>query len=347
MISFHPGIQALRKAFGRPWPDVEAAACERWTIAPGAKRYVAPARYLPDQLDRVRNVDFGTAEDIIRSLTGGFDSEEPETLGFRLRDVDLVDGVLYTPGALRHLRERRHRQPMYLRPRDAMNGALYESWVGNRWFGNWLIDDCLTYGLAERFGTPITTAPPFTGHMARYERLLGIAPRRVDCVHFDELLLFRDRSHNADKERRADDIRDLLTATTPAQSHPGVFLLRGDHGQRRILRNERALAEQLHRERGFRIIDPMTSSVDDLITACAQARVVAGVEGSHLVHGLMVMPRGAVLFVIQPPDRVISVLKMTTDRQQQVFAFVVGEGCVDDFTVCWDEVDRTLDMALA
>lgn len=347
MISFHPGIQALRKAFGRPWPDLEAAATDRWTIAPAVRRHVAPARFLPGQLDRVRGVDFGSRDEIVASLRGGFDCTESETLGFRLRNVELADGVLYAPGAVRHLRRRRRRSPIHHTPTEVTRGALYESWVGNRWFGNWLLDDCLTYRLAERFGTPVTTTPRGAGHMARYERLLGIDPKRVDSVRFDELIIFGDMPHNHGKARRADQLRTRLTGAVRPEPHPGVFLLRGEYGERRVLRNERAIAETLRRERGFRILDPMNATVDELIAACAGAQVVAGVEGSQLVHGLMVMPRDAVLFVIQPPDRVLSVLKMTTDRQGQVFAFVIGEGSTDGFTARWDEIDRTLDMALS
>jgi capsular polysaccharide biosynthesis protein len=347
LISFHPGIQALRKAFGRPWPDLEAAATDRWTIAPAVRRHVAPARFLPGQLDRVRGVDFGSRDEVVASLRGGFDCTESETLGFHLRDIELVDGVLYAPGAIRHLRGRRRRSPIHRTPTEVTRGALYESWVGNRWFGNWLLDDCLTYRLAERFGMPVTTAPRAAGHMARYERLLGIAPRRVDAVRFEELIIFGDLSHNQHKAARADQLRTRLTGASRPEPHAGVFLLRGEHGQRRVLRNEQAIAETLRRDRGFRIMDPMASTADELIAACAGAQVIAGVEGSHLVHGIMVMPPGAVLFVIQPPGRVLSVLKMTTDRQGQVFAFVIGEGPTDDFTARWDEIDRTLDMALS
>ena len=100
---------------------------------------------LPGQLERIRGTEFGTPETVRRDFLGGFETHEPPTLGFRLSDVDLIDGVLYGTGAQMHLRPRGQRLPLYRAPIEMPAGALYESWVGNRWFGNWLSDDCLAY----------------------------------------------------------------------------------------------------------------------------------------------------------------------------------------------------------
>ena len=37
--------------------------------------------------------------------------------------------------------------------------------------------------------------------------------------------------------------------------------------------------------RGFRIIDPSKTDVRTIAAACAGARAVVGIEGSHLAHG--------------------------------------------------------------
>ena len=80
--------------------------------------------------------------------------------------------------------------------------------------------------------------------------------------------------------------------------------------------------------------------------ACGGASIVAGVEGSHLVHGLMLMPRKATLMVVQPPERAVSVLKMITDRQGQRYAFVVATGDGVRFSAEWSEIVRTVDLIL-
>lgn len=346
MISFRPSINALRKALKVPPADIEAAAVESWVIGPAITRYIPPATFLPGHLDRVRAAEFGSVADVVRDFTGGYDAVQPETLGFRFRDVDLVDGVLYAPGAERHLRRRQRRLPAYTVPAEVTSGALYESSVGNRWFGNWLTDDCLTYELAERFGAPVTTSMDPRGHVPSYEVRLGLRPKRISRAHFDELILFRDSSHNDDRKARADRCRERLAGAAQAGRHAGVFLLRGSTGERRVLLNEAEIAEKLASRWGFRVLDPSSSELEAIVDACAGASVVAGVEGSHLVHGLVAMPTDATLFVLQPAERVVSVLKIVTDRQGQGFALIIGSAGRDQFVVDWSDVARTMEMVL-
>lgn len=344
-ISFRPAVNAARKVLRSPVPDLESIAVETWRIGPSTTSFIPPAKYLPGQLERIRGTEFGSPDDVVRHLRGGFASVQGETLGFRLRGIDYVEGSLYGKGAARPLRQRERWSPAYIAPSEVIPSAsLYETWVGNRWFGNWLLEDCLTWALAQQFGAPVTTKVPPAGHALEYEELLGMRPRRVGPVHFEELILFRDNANNADRRERANRMRERLASQVAHHSAPGVYLLRGSYGMRRALVNEQDVAARLASERGFRVIDPMTSTVREIVEACAGARVVAGVEGSHLVHGLMVMPPDATLLVIQPPTRAVSVLKLATDRQGQTFAFVVGEGGEDEFTVSFDDLSRTLDL---
>ncbi len=318
---------------------------ERWTISPGGRRFVPPAKFLAGQLERILGTEFGSIEDVVRDLRGGHESPDEDTLGFRVKDVDFVDGVLYGPGCIRHLRQRSRWRPWYRVPAETLSGALYETWIGNRWFGSWLMEDCVSYELARGHGLPVTTAPLSAQvHVSDYEQKLDMNPLRVSAAHFDELIVFRDSAGNQGKRLRAQQMRDRLVSNVSYKSHPGVFILRGQSGDRRVLLNEMALAHQLAVRRGFQVLDPMVSSVDEIIEACAGARVVTGVEGSQLVHGLVCMPPDAALMVIQPPHRVVSVLKLVTDRQGQMFGFVVASGGHDEFTVDPDEVERTLDL---
>lgn len=350
MISFRPSSQALRqalrRALGAPSIDAfEASAVERWTIAPPTRRVVPAAHFLAGQLDKILDTEFSSVEVLVDVFKGGFECVEEATEGLRFRQVDLVDGVLYADGGSRHLRARQRRLPAYRRPERVLSGAMYETWNGNRWFGSWLLEDCLTHELAMQHGATVTTAPrPTRGHAPQYERALGIDPVRVSDARFEELVLYRDGSQNDSKKARAIRFRDKLLAGREPGAHAGVFLLRGGGGDRRILVNERAVAERLAARRGFKVIDPLELSLDEIVEACAGARVVAGIEGSHLVHGLMTMPARATLLVIQPPYRVVSTLKATTDRQGQGYAFVVGDGGREDFSVDIDDVERTLDL---
>lgn len=344
MISLRPLVSKLRRIARVVGPELIDQAVERWEISPAEVREVPPAFYLPNQVERITRTEFAPRDVVLRSLRG--DAGEPvgPTMGYRFKDVDFVDGVLYAGRSELHLRSRSHPGPAYRRPRLRLSGALYETWVGNRWFGNWLLDDCLTYRLAETAGHPVTSTPPRGGHVPRYEELLSMAPARIEDAHFDELILFDDHHNNSGRMARAQDMRARLLRGREPQANPGVFLFRGVSGDARILENEVEIAERLQVEFGFRVMFPEDHSVDELLDACGATAIVAGIEGSQLNHGMTVMPPGGTLLTLQPPDRATTAMKLLTDRWQQRFAMVVGEGTAGGFRIDWDEVRRTMDL---
>lgn len=344
MISFKPLQGKLRKLARRPIPDFLTQAEESWEIEPGTMAHIPAAIFLPDQPDRIRDTAFAPIADVIRSFRGGYDYYEDPTVAHRFRNVDLVNGVLYARGSQLYLRDQQSKPLIYRSPTEVMRGVLYESWTGNQWFGTWLREDCLTYLLTEPLGQAVTTAPEPAGHVPRYEQLLRMTPRRVTDVHFEELILLENMSSNEGKAQRARELRNRLLAGRTIKPLPGVFILRGKSGDMRVLENERQIADKLAEVYGFAVLDPATKTVDQIVEICGQAAVIAGVEGSHLAHGLVTMPPDATLFVIQPPDRTVASLKVVTDRQGQRFAFVVAEGTQLSFRVSWDEVRRTLDL---
>lgn len=123
-----------------------------------------------------------------------------------------------------------------------------------------------------------------------------------------------------------------------------MFILRRNSGKRRILNNELELAEYLHERRGFRILDITTADVPTILATCAGAQVLVGVEGSHMVHGVMVLQPGGSVLALQPSDRFCGVLKRTLDRDDQHFGFVVGHAEEGGFRIDPSEVERTLDL---
>jgi hypothetical protein len=342
-FTFQPGLQRLSSLVRRRPADFLAQAVDREELATPGVLTVKPAKMLPGQLDRIRGTEFGTSEQVIRDFIGGFETMVPGTFAYRFKNVLLVDGVLYNRDAAWHLRPRTSMRPVYRKPSYVARASIYESWTGNRWFGNWLGEDCLTYLLTERTGSPIRTMPA-EGHKQEYHRRAGMKATFLPCAVIDDLVLLTDAAHNEGKRARGIELRKRLIGIEPDR-HPGVFLLRGNSGERRVLRNERAIADHLATRYGFRIVDPLAESVEEIIAACAGAQVVAGVEGSQLVHGLMVMPPDARALVIQPPTRVVSVLKLWVDRQGQDYAVVIGSGNHDVFDADIREIELTLDLA--
>lgn len=346
MIALRPLSTYARRLAGplaRPLPDFWSQADEVWTMSPGEEHAYPAAIFLPGQLDRIKDVVFDDLPGTVRAFTSGEVRTLDPTLAARFRDVILYDGVLYLGRAVHHLRSRQRWLPLPLTSGPRLSGALYDSWIGLRYFGNWLMDDCETYRLAEQVGQPVTIRPDSAGHRADYESRLSMTPLRVDSAHFDELVLFKDYSNNAGRRARAADRRRRLTAGVDTTPHPGVFLLRGSTGDPRLLKNETALAERLWRRHGITAFNAETRDVAGLIRACAGARLVIGVEGSQLTHALAAMPPGGTMVGLFPPDRVTAAMKLMTDRLGLHFALVIGTGGADGFSVDADEVEATLD----
>lgn len=341
-----PLVNKLRRLAGNDGGNILDLAAERWEISPAETLPQLPVICLPNQAARITRTEFGSMEMTLRSIAGNPAEPLPPTMGYRLRDVDFVDGVLYKGSAELHLRRRMQGALHYRRPREAISGAMYETWVGNRWFGNWLLDDLVTYRLAEAEGNPVTSMPERGGHVPRYEELLSIAPRRIGNVHFDELILFDDHANNSHRQARAQDMRARLLKGRDPKPNPGVFLYRGASGDARIMENEDEIAGNLEAHYGFRVMFAEDHSVDELMDACGATQVVAGVEGSQLNHGMTVMPPGGTLLTMQPADRTTTAMKLLTDRWQQRFALLVGVGTATGFRIDWDETRRTLDMIL-
>lgn len=344
---FRPFNARLRRLARLSHRNFFDGALECWDIMPAETLQYQPALALPGQVERIRASVFAPLPDTIAALTNQGLTHEGPTRAWRLRNVDLIDGVLYHNGGEYHLRQRSRRYALARRPQQRVSGALYETWTTNRWFGSWLMDACPAYDLAADAGQPVTTMPPAKpgSHQDRYQILAGMSPQIIEGdAHFEELVMFDDRANNRAKGARSRKLRDRFLAGRQPKPVPGVFLLRGHAGDQRLLLNERELAESLAAERGFLVIDPLESSVDDLIEACGAAGAIVGVEGSHLVHGITVAPEGAAIVPIQPPLRVAATLKQQGDRLGHRFGLLVAEGGDSEFRLDRDDLFATLDL---
>ena len=332
----------LKRLVGTP-PCLFDQAVEEWTVSPATQLRRQAAVMLDNQLDRIRATEFAPMGVVVQGLKGSGDEYVGPTTARRFRGVLLCNGVLRRGRARMHLEPHQDRRAGQDGPQIELTGAIYDSWVGRKWFGNWLLDDCLTWMLAEPYGA-VTVAPAGSGHVPDYEARLGLKSQRVRNAYFTELILFDDLPNNPGKGERAGTLRRRLIKGQPGPDVPGVFIRRGVKGARRVLTNEDDLADILAGVCGFRVVEPERATVDELVAACSGARVIVGVEGSQLAHGLAVMPDHAALLTLQPPDRVTTALKLMTDRRNQRFAAVIGEPAQGGFTVPVEDVRRTLDL---
>ena len=336
------GLLKNRLSIGQ-MPEVFSAATSSWEISPGTENLARPAFFLPGQIERVKGWTF-TDEHPGREMLGGYVAKHAPTRAFMLEDVWLLDGTLYRGLAQKFLLARAGRMPRLEAQVEINRAALYCSANGNKYFGNWLMDDCVTYQLAAAEAVPITTDQAVSLHVLGYEDWLGMKPTRVGNAFFHRLIVFQDFGQNRSKQARFRAVVEALRSHVKWTPHPGVFILRGQAGLRRVFRNELEVAERLRDRRGFRIIDPTISGVSEIVAACAGARAVVGIEGSALVHGILGLQTGGAVLALQPPNRFVTVYKHLTDRDGQNFGFVVGSPIGEDFSVDPDEVERTLDL---
>ena len=346
MLSLLPTWHLFRRLMKLPRREVKDLATRTWQIAPAETTTLPPAFFLPGQLERVTGYQFAN-DDYCREMHGGYEINHAPTMGYLIKQALLVDGVLLKKDSSTFLTPRCRLAPSIVISSEIERGALYGTWGGLRYFGQWLIDDCVTYSMACDEGIPITVAQQISDHTATYEHLLDMEPCRVNGAFFHELIVFDDYGQNRHKSARFRALTDKLSKKIGITPHAGVFVLRGKSGTRRVLRNELELAEHLRMTRGFRIVDPMSNSVSDILSACSGSQVVVGVEGSHLVHAVMMLSPGSSLLTIQPPFRFCTVLKDVANRDGLKFGFVIGQAVENDFIVEPDEVEQTLDLMLA
>jgi hypothetical protein len=340
--SYSPLLYQYHKKVLHQEHDPGSVADYSWNISQDEESVSRTAYYLPGQIERVTGSMF--TGDIATEMRGGVLEHQCAVRAYLVRDAYLLDGAIYKGSSCRWLSPHKHRLPKFRINNEITRGSSYSTYNGNVYFGMWLLDDCATYRLAERDGTPICTNLPPSKHTLEYEQVLGMKPIRLDNAYFHEVILYDDLYQTRDKRRRCRYNAKRLLSRVTWQHHPGVFILRKNSGLRRKLHNELALAEYFQKRRGFRIVDITTMGVPEIMAACAGARVILGIEGSHLVHGMMVLDPGGSVLTLQPPDRFCSCLKRVADPDSQNFGFVVGIKSGDGFIIDPEEVERTLDL---
>jgi hypothetical protein len=328
---------------------LESLASNSWEISPGNTTITPKAYFLKDQLDRVTGTAY--TDDPNAMMHGGITIKHEPTRAYILKNIWMINGSIYKGmnRFLLHHRSKLSTKMNYFPPitvdTEINNAAIYSSYDGNEFFGLWLTDDCTNYKLAESEGTPVTTDIFTSPHMFEYEKLLDMNPYRSNATYMKNAVFIDDDwGNNKKKQEIFSKNKETLLSKFQDNSHPGVFILRRNSGKTRIMLNEIEIAEQLRDKYGFKIVDVTKQSVAEIISACVGAKILVGIEGSHLMHGLMVLQPGTSVLTLQPPNRFCGVLKITTDMENINYGFVVGIQNGEDFYINFEEVERTLDL---
>ena len=345
--SYAVGVRRQLQLY-RVSPLLEQLASRSWELEPVSVSRTSKAYFLPGQMDRI----LGTAytDDPHAEVQGGQGIQHAATRALLLKNVWLIDHSFYQGrwrldiGPRQRLSRRQKFMPRIHVDTEVDRASIYSTFAGNEFFGMWLTDDCPSYPLALKEGMPVAIDWQYS-HQAEFESLLGMNPVRPGGAFLREAVIIDDGwSFGNGKHKRFCAMRRHLLSRFGQESHPGAFILRRDTGQTRVMINELEVAEYLQKKRGFRIVDPERQSAAEILSMCAGARVLMGVEGSQLANGMVVLDEGASMLVLQPPSRFCCALKKVTDMEGQNFAFVVGTPTANGFQVNPQEIERTLDL---
>jgi hypothetical protein len=310
---------------------------KRWTICPSEQQRVPPAIFLEQDLAKITAVmEDTTLEQEMARIRGG-QIEHAATMAYQLADCELLNGNLYK-GAVRYpLTKQAQRLFEFKRTESITEAALASTYYGSFYFGHWLTDDLSLCLAAQSWGTPVIPERPAYSHESGYRELTNIQPNSVASAYFQQLIIFDDFGQNSFKRTRYEEIRSRLSKIPAINAGGKVLIRRGQQGAARVLTNA-AEIEQLLVAQGFYIVDPEQSTVQEIVAATQGARLVVGLEGSHLLHCIYTMAQNGGLCVLQPPFRFNNVLKNYADGVGISYGFVIGQANENGFSINPDDL---------
>jgi hypothetical protein len=315
---------------------------KQWTLCPRESYASPPAIYLEKDIDKIIDVaETTTYAEEIRRIQGGM-REHGATIAYKLRNAYVLDGYVYKNSMKHQLVT----TPESLIGKDVTHyipeAALACSFIGNRYFGDWIINDVSLNLAARELAEPITVNHHLSKQQVEYSHLFDIYATLVHRVKCGELIIIDDAGQNSFRRKRFEQMRSQIWKIKPAQQNIGVMLLRGTSGSKRLLVNEGEIAEYL-RSLGFSIIDPLKLSATEVIQQTIGAKMVIGVCGSQLAPGLLSLADSGTILCLQPPSRVDNCYKIYADLLGLNYAFIVGDQVDDSFKIEIKDLDRILE----
>lgn len=292
---------------------LKAAAYRQEVLCAEEAVNIRPAIFLPGQIDRITGTDPATTiEWEVFTATSETWTPAP-TIAHHIADVILFDGSIYHGRFKSFIAARSffNSSAPSSEPRHLKTVGLASSHLGSRFLGHWLIDDCIQYPLSEQYGRPLCLRGPiYADHQKKYQTYLEQDWTPIDRAWIHHLIVYQDFHWGTAQDglRRAQTriLRERVRAHLPSGGARSlVYLRRGATGSRRIVQNEEEILDVL-KKHGFLIVDIETDSLESVLKALANAKIVVSVEGSHVTHCAYSVPENSGLIVLQPPDRFLS-----------------------------------------
>lgn len=332
----------VKRVLTRRTQTYQEVSDKHWILCPQEITVSPTAIYLDGALDKVLAVQEETSYDYEMKRIGETQKEHAATIAYQIRDAHLLNGHMYK-GGMKHALVTTKKSLLSSSLTDYIpKAAIACTACGNRYFGHWMTDDLTLTLAARQLAEPITVARKPYSHEPEYLHLFGIQARALAQAKCSELIIIEDIGQNKFKRERYDFLRSRLKMLEPVHQSYGVMIRRGASGVNRVLINEAEIEEFLATQ-GFTIIDPQSLSVTEIVRQALGAKVVVGVEGSHLLHGFFCMADRGTILTLQPPYRFNNSLKDYTDCLDMRYGFVVGKPVPGGFMIELEDLARTLD----
>ncbi|QFY62944.1 glycosyltransferase family 61 protein (plasmid) [Rhizobium grahamii] len=348
VLHYRNYLHVLRRKIGRA-PDLDEIASRTLVVSPAERGSREAAIYLPNQLDRVREVQFETTREYEMARISAGSVEHAATLAYLIENAHYVDGDLYARGMRHRQVIRPASRAIWKRAVSIDECALPSTAIGDRYFAHHVIDDAATAMLAD------TIAPTYFArgsssdnwpHSKAYYELFGLDFPVLDAALIRRAWVFQDYGMTANRRARITALRERAMSSGTAPNGRRIFISRKATGQRRLLENEAELTERLTRE-GFDVVDPARLTVAEIVERMSGASLICSVEGSNIAHGVLTMANKGAILTLQPPYRFANLWKDYADALDMTYGFVVGEGGKTSFSIRPDDVVKTADMLSA
>jgi capsular polysaccharide biosynthesis protein len=340
-IWFLHSAKLRRLLFGnKSLSDVASALEVLWP----AKNFFHPQPvYENADLSRITGLGFGTTQAFELEQTQPIRRIHQPTVAYTVRDLLHLNGIFYATRFKHSVTLSQCQALAWGRATEIAGGVLGKFWISAKFFGRWLLDDIPPARLARNRGLPFGSSRPLQPQQWQYLDLFD-APliSLPNAAWVQTLEILQDSGINVLRIERWRAMRREFAGSANALPQAGVFLMRGSTGEQRLLFNELQVAD-LVTSKGFNVVNPGLASLSEVRAATANTKLVVGVEGSQLSHGLLGVADGGAMVLLQPPFRFNTAYRERCDLLGITYAFIVGHSVEGGFKVDLNALGRLLD----
>lgn len=339
--------QIVRKKFFGRSVDLPASQYEVQVLCEAEKQIVEVPIHIKSHLARIAGaVKVSTVKKELEWLFKT-DMEHGPTQLYKIKNARFGASGLWADAT--HYLDRNVKKNNNLNAVNLEAAVLADSDNSSEYFGHWLTDfipaTIINYGTHPA----LSLSKPDYMHAAGYLELLDINNVIYANKGFVKELYFLDDffTLNSYKIKRYRALsKRIKNKISPAiNNYAGVYIVRGNNGEKRRLLNEAKVVEFLSKK-GFYILYPEKKTAHEIARILLNAPFVISVEGSALAHAILAASKHAGYLILMPPNRCCFYFKATLDALGHAWGVYVCKQSVDASSFCldsFDDLDKLID----